>query len=340
MLKIGGMQLFRLESSDMGEKILPKAASLAAGISGIYFTLTVLCMFGYIATGMNSFDAISHAMTTLATGGFSTSDTSMGGFMDNGADLVCIFFMMSAAIPFGVYLLIITRGDWIAPLRDSQVRAFIALILTLIAVVTLYLWLNSELTRSRALRLSAFNVISIVTGTGFATADYSTWGPFAVSTFFAFMFIGGCAGSTACSIKIFRYQVAFEGLRSYLFKMPRQHSVSPLRYGGKILPEAVLFSVMGYFFLFFVTFAFAALALSIIGLDPITAWSGAGSSLANVGPGLGDVIGPSGSYQTLPNSAKWVLMTTMIVGRLEIVTALVVLTPSFWRSQISVKGKL
>jgi trk system potassium uptake protein TrkH len=119
---------------------------------------------------------------------------------------------------------------------------------------------------------------------------------------------------------------------SYLFKMPRQHSVSPLRYGGKILPEAVLFSVMGYFFLFFVTFAFAALALSIIGLDPITAWSGAGSSLANVGPGLGDVIGPSGSYQTLPNSAKWVLMTTMIVGRLEIVTALVVLTPSFWRS--------
>ena len=332
MLKIGGMQLFRLESSDMGEKILPKAASLAAGISGIYLTLTILCMFGYIATGMNGFDAISHAMTTLATGGFSTSDTSMGGFMDNGADLVCIFFMMAAAIPFGVYLLIVARGDWIAPLRDSQVRAFIVLIMTLITLVTLYLWLNSEFTRSRALRLSAFNVISIVTGTGFATADYSTWGPFAVSAFFAFMFIGGCAGSTACSIKIFRYQVAFEGLRSYLFKMPRQHSVTPLRYGGKILPEAVLFSVMGYFFLFFVTFAFAAITLSIIGLDPITAWSGAGSSLANVGPGLGDVIGPSGSYQVLPNNAKWVLMTTMIVGRLEIVTALVVLTPSFWRS--------
>jgi trk system potassium uptake protein TrkH len=240
--------------------------------------------------------------------------------------------MMAAAIPFGVYLLIIARGDWVAPLRDSQVRAFIVLMMTLIALVTLYLWLNSEFTRSRALRLSAFNVISIVTGTGFATADYSTWGPFAVSVFFAFMFIGGCAGSTACSIKIFRYQVAFEGLRSYLFKMPRQHSVKPLRYGGKILPETVLFSVMGYFFLFFVTFAFAAITLSIIGLDPITAWSGAGSSLANVGPGLGDVIGPSGSYQTLPNNAKWVLMTTMIIGRLEIVTALVVLTPSFWRS--------
>ncbi|MEP3889003.1 MAG: TrkH family potassium uptake protein [Hellea sp.] len=332
MLKVGGMQLFRLESSDMGEKVLPKAASLAAGIGGIYVVLTLLCMFGYMATGMSGFDAISHAMTTLATGGYSTSDASMGGFMDDGADLVCIAFMMAGGLPFGVYLLVAARGDWKAPFRDSQVRAFVTVMIALIAMVTFYLWLNSELTNSRALRLAAFNVVSIVTGTGYATADYNAWGPFAISAFFAFMFIGGCAGSTACSIKIFRYQVAFEGLRAYLFKMPRQHAVAPLRYGGKPLPESVLFSVMGYFFLFFMTFAVVAILLSIIGLDPITAWSGAGSAVANVGPGLGDIIGPSGTYQALPGEAKWVLMIAMIVGRLEIVTALVVLTPAFWRA--------
>ena len=332
MLKVGGMQLFRLESSDMGEKILPKAASLAAGIGGIYVFLTACCCFGYMLTGMSGFDAVCHAMTTLATGGYSTSDASMGGFMDDGADLVGIAFMLAGGMPFGIYLLIATRGDWRAPFRDAQVRAFIAVMAALIAVITLYLWLNSELTNSRALRLSAFNVVSIVTGTGFATADYNSWGPFAVAAFFVFMFIGGCAGSTACSIKIFRYQVAISALKAYLFKMPRKSAVVPMRYAGRPLPESAVYSVLSYFFLFFMTFAVVAITLAFLGLDPMTAWSGAGSAVANVGPGLGEIIGPSGTYQDLPNSAKWVLLTAMIVGRLEIVTALVILTPAFWRA--------
>jgi len=137
-----------------------------------------------------------------------------------------------------------------------------------------------------------------VTGTGYATTDYNAWGPFAVAAFFAFMFIGGCAGSTACSIKIFRYQVAFEAMRNYLFRMPREHAVVPMRYGGRTLPPSVVYS----------------------------------SAVANVGPGLGEIIGPAGTYQDLPGTAKWVLLTAMIVGRLEIVTALVLLTPAFWRS--------
>jgi len=331
MLKVGGMQLFRLESSDMGEKILPRAASLAAAIGAIYVTLTALCAFGYMITGMSGFDAVAHAMTTLATGGYSTSDASMGGFMDNGADLVGITFMLAGAMPFGMYLLFV-QGNLSAPFRDSQVRAFLATIFILIALITVSLWMSSEISGSRALRLSAFNTISIVTGTGYATTDYNAWGPFAVAAFFAFMFIGGCAGSTACSIKIFRYQVAFIAMRAYLTKMPRPSMVAPMRYGGKQLPESVAYSVMGYFFLFFMTFAVTAFLLSIIGLDPITAWSGAGSAVANVGPGLGDIIGPAGTYETLPNTAKWVLLLAMIVGRLEIVTALVVLTPQFWRA--------
>ena len=332
MLKVGGMQLFRLESSDMGEKLLPQAASIAGWISGIYLVLTILCGWGYHLTGMNMFDAAAHAMTTVATGGYSTSDASMGGFMDDGADIVCMIFMMAGAVPFSVYLIMLKNQAFAAPFKDPQVRAFVAVIIALIAMITLYLWGQSELTQTRALRLSAFNVISIVTGTGYATTDYGQWGTFPVACFFVFIFIGGCAGSTACSIKIFRYQVAIAGLKAYLFQMPQPSAVSPLRYAGKPLNPSVVYSVMAYFFVFFLTFAATAVLLSLLGLDPLTAWSGAGSAVANVGPGLGDIIGPSGTYQDISSPAKWVLMIAMIVGRLEIVTALVVLMPSFWRA--------
>ena len=331
MLKVGGMQLFRLESSDMSEKILPKAASIAAAIGLIYLALTVLCAVGYALAGMDGFDAVAHAMTTIATGGYSTSDASLGGFTDNGADLIAVAFMLAGALPFGVYLLAV-RGDFKTAVMDSQMRAFLGVISALIAMITVSLWISSDYGHTESLRLAAFNTISIVTGTGFATADYNAWGPFAVSAFFTFMFIGGCAGSTACSIKIFRYQVAFEAMRAYLFKMPRPNSVSPMRYGGKPLPEAVVYSVMGFFFLFFACFAIGAAALSMTGLDPITAWSASATAIANVGPGLGDIIGPAGNFESLNTPAKWILMLAMLLGRLEIVTALVLMTPSFWRS--------
>jgi len=223
-------------------------------------------------------------------------------------------------------------GDFKAPAKDPQVRTFLLVIAALILMVAMSLWLTSDLEEMRALRYSAFNTISIVTGTGYATTDYNSWGPFAVAAFFIFMFIGGCAGSTACSIKIFRYQVAFEAMRAYIIRMPRPNTVVPMRYGNKPLSETVVYSVMSYFFLFMMTFAFTAILLSMLGLDAMTAWSGAGSAVANVGPGLGDIIGPTGTYESLPNTAKWVLLTAMIVGRLEIITALVVLTPAFWRA--------
>lgn len=336
MLGIGGMQLFRLESSDVGEKILPRAQSIALTIALIYLGLTSACAIAYTWTGMDGFDAVAHAMTTIATGGYSTSDASMGGFMDDGADVVAMIFMLLGALPFGMYMLMVTRGQMDAPLRDPQVRAFLSVIVMLSLLVMIALIVSgapeSELGVIHSLRLSAFNTISIVTGTGYATADYMGWGTMAVGAFFFFMFVGGCAGSTACSIKIFRYQVALEALRAYLFRMPRPHAIAPMRYAGRALPDAVVYSVLGYFFLFFVTVALLAAVLGSIGLDPVTAWSGAGSAVANVGPGLGDIIGPSGTYQTLPGTAKWALMTGMIVGRLEIVTALVILTPGFWRA--------
>ncbi len=331
MLKIGGMQLFRLESSDMSEKILPKAASIAAAIGLIYLALTVMCAIGYSLVGMSGFDAVAHAMTTIATGGYSTSDASLGGFMDNGADIVCIAFMLAGALPFGVYLMAV-RGSPRAAVMDSQMRTFLIVVAALIAVITIFLWSSSDMPRLQGLRLAAFNTISVVTGTGFATADYNAWGPFAVAAFFSFMFIGGCAGSTACSIKIFRYQVAFEALRAYLFRMPRPHAVAPMRYNGGPLPETVVYSVMGFFFLFFACFAVGAMLLSMTGLDPITAWSASATAIANVGPGLGDIIGPAGNFESLPTLSKWILMLGMLLGRLEIITALVLMTPSFWRA--------
>jgi len=331
MLKVGGMQLFRLESSDIGEKILPRAASIATAIGTIYLALTLACATGYILTGMSGFDAVAHAMTTVATGGYSTSDSSMGAFMTGGSDVVAVLFMCLGAMPFGVYMLMAQR-KFRRSLLDPQVRGFITIVIgASLTVATLY-WLGGEVDFLRAFRLSLFNSVSIITGTGYATTDYQLWGPFAVAFFFAFMFIGGCAGSTACSIKIFRYQVALEAMRSYLFRMPRQHAIAPMRYGGNPLPEAVVYSVLGYFFLFFLAFATTAIILSLMGLDPVTAWSGAGSAVANVGPGLGDIIGPAGTYATLNGGPKWVLLLAMIVGRLEIVTALVVLSPGFWRS--------
>ena len=331
MLQVGGMQLFKDESTSVSDKIFVRPTKVAFYISSTYLGLTILCAIGYSMTGMNPFNAAAHAMTTLATGGYSTSDLSMAGFMNEGADIVCMVFMLAGAMPFGIYLLFAT-GHIKAAFRDTQARTFLAVIITLTLIVASWLWVTSDMEQMRAVRFSAFNTISIVTGTGYASADYNSWGPFAVAAFFAFMFIGGCAGSTACSIKIFRYQVAFEAMWAYLKQMPRPNMVVPMRYGGKPLPEAVVFSVMSYFFLFFMTFALTATILSVLGLDAMTAWSGAGSAVANVGPGLGEIIGPTGTYQPLSNPAKWVLLTAMLIGRLEIITALVVMTPAFWKS--------
>lgn len=336
MLGVGGMSLFRLESSDVGEKILPKAQSIALNIAAIYVVLTAACAFSYMVAGMGAFDAIAHSMTTIATGGYSTSDGSMGAFMDGGADIVGSVFMLLGALPFGMYMIMVRQGQVGAPLRDPQVRAFLFTIFIMTMLVLFMLSASGSPDSQQglfySLRLSAFNTISIITGTGYATADYMLWGTPAIGAFFFFMFIGGCAGSTACSIKIFRYQVALEALRAYLFRMPRPHAVAPMRYGGAALPDAVVYSVLGYFFIFFVTVSITAGLLSGIGLDPLTAWSGAGSAVANVGPGLGEIIGPSGTYKDLPGTAKWILLSGMIIGRLEIVTALVVVTPAFWRA--------
>ncbi|MCG8442895.1 MAG: TrkH family potassium uptake protein [Caulobacterales bacterium] len=331
MLGVGGMQLFRLESSDASEKLLPRATQIAGLIAVIYLVLTVICAAVYALLGLSPFHAIAHATTTIATGGFSTSDGSMGTYMQNGADIAAIVFMLAGSLPFGLYMLAL-RGDMRGVLRDSQAQTFLVLVLVLVAAMTTYLVLNPvPATEGRELRMAAFNVVSILTGTGYATTDYVQWGPFAIAFFFCLTFVGGCAGSTSCGLKIFRFQVAAIALRAYLTEMIRPHHVAPYRYNRRKLTDETVYSVLSFFFLFLATFAALALALAALGLDTVTALSAAATAVANVGPGLGDRIGPAGVFADLPDAAKWLLALGMLIGRLEVFTVLVLFAPSFWR---------
>lgn len=330
MLQVGGMQLFRLEGSDASEKILPRATQISAAIIVLYFGFSLICAIAYGLAGMDTFDAITHAMTTIATGGFSTHDDSMGVFGSVKIEIISIIFMLIGSLPFVLYLQAI-RGS-ITPLyRDSQVRWFLVTLATLVLLLALYQMQKTSIDFPVALRHSAFNVVSILTGTGYATQNYMDWGAFAAITMFCIMFIGGCAGSTTCGLKIFRFQVIFAALNVQIKRMIHPHGVFHPRYNNQKINRDVVSSVASYFFLFFVCFSALALGLSLLGLDTITAFSAAGTAIANVGPGLGDIVGPSGTFAPLPDSAKWLMSIGMLLGRLELFTVLVMFTPGFWR---------
>ena len=329
LLRIGGMQLFRLESSDTSEKVLPRAAQIAAASAGIYLALSTFCAGALWLAGMPFFDAAIHAMTTLATGGFSTSDRSIGGFESAGVDWIVIAFMLLASLPFLIYFQAV-RGRPLVLWRDSQVRWFFAIVTVCIALMTLWTVSEVDLAPAEAFRHSAFSVVSIVTGTGFATMDYTAWGSFAVTGFFFLTFAGGCAGSACGGIKMYRFQVLYETGRVQMSRLVRPHGVVVPRYNGRPIPESAIDSVMSFFFLFALVFGLLVLALSMLGLDFTTALSGAATAMSNVGPGLGEIIGPTGTFQTLPDGAKWLLSAGMLLGRLELFTVLVLFTRRFW----------
>ncbi|MFW5660944.1 MAG: TrkH family potassium uptake protein [Oceanicaulis sp.] len=332
LLGIGGMQLFRLESSDTSEKALPRVGQIAAAVGAVYLALTFACFMAYVATGMTPFQAVNHAMTTVATGGFSTHDASIGAFAQGGADLVALVFMLLAGLPFVLYIRAVQgRPDLL--FTDTQARTFLAVALVAAASLTALIVFTDPPDPSGlpAWRIAAVNGVSVLTGTGYASTDFWAWGGGAAAIFFILMFIGGCAGSTTCSVKIFRYQIAASAMKAYVAQYARPHAVEPIRYRGQVVPDETVRSVLGFFFLFFGTFAVSAALLAFIGLDTVTAVSGAATTVANVGPGLGPIIGPAGSFQPLPDAAKWIMTLTMLAGRLEIMTMLVMLAPGFWR---------
>ncbi|MDC3116111.1 TrkH family potassium uptake protein [Alphaproteobacteria bacterium] len=330
MLSIGGMQLFKTESYETPDKVVPKAASFAAGISIVYITLTVVWALMLWVAGMPVFDSIAHAMTTLATGGYSTRSASLAAFNSSSIEIIIIFGMIVGSLPF-VHYLAITKKGLKNLFKDDQVKLFLTLIVFVVLIVSIYLNLN-DIPFIEALRLASFNVISIITGTGFGTSDFNNWGGFPTTILLILMFIGGCAGSTTCGLRMARIQVLVANAKAQISKLIRPHAVVVSYYNQKPIPENVAESVMGFFFLYIISFAVIACLLGGLGLDLITAISGAASAIGNVGPGLGDIIGPSGTYQSIPELGKLFLCAGMILGRLEIFAILVMFSPLFWKN--------
>lgn len=328
-LKIGGMQLFKTESSE-NEKAFPRAAQLATSIISVYLVLTVLCVTAYFLAGLSMFDAIAHAMTTIATGGFSTRDASIGAFVGTNADIVAIVFILLSALPFIMYMKAV-RSLPTRILSDQQVRAFAKTVLMTTLMMAIYLVFTGVFDPVDALRNALFQVTVIITGTGYGIHDYGTWGPFPVMLIFAIMFVGGCSGSTTCSIKVFRYQILIAMLKNQIKHLVHPSGVFPIKYNGKPVPADVPMSVAGFMFLFFLSFFILALLLFTTGLDPVTAISSAATAICNVGPGLGDIVGPHGTFEPLPVMAKWIMMAGMLVGRLELLTFFVLIIPHFWK---------
>ncbi len=332
LLNVGGMQLFRMESSDTTEKILPRTREVTIIISAIYLTLTFACGVAYWLVGMNIFDSIAHSMTTIATGGFSTYSSSIGYFQNPKIEIIAIIFIVLGSIPFIAYLKFV-KGDQKIFFKDVQIKGLIYIFIVSILLMLLYLLLsNKEYSFAENLRISTFNVVSILSGTGYVTSDFSLWGKFPLIFFLFLMFIGGCAGSTTCGIKIFRFQILGLFILNQIKKLIYPHGIFPMKYNNEKISNPFIYSIMTFIFLYFFIFFILAALLSLDGLDFVTALSGSASAISNVGPGLGDVIGPNGNFSDLPNFSKLSLSLGMLLGRLELFAVLVLFFPSFWKN--------
>ena len=330
-LKIGGMKLFKTESSDISEKILPRSSSLSTYILLVYLAISTAAALSYAIGGMSWFDAITHAMTSAATGGFANYDASFGHFNDKPWLLwLASLWMMLAALPF-VLFVGMAKGDKWALLRDPQVKAFLTIVAAVTLLLTLYQMWHHDRAVLDGLTHSLFNVVSVITTCGYASEDYSVWGTMAVVLFFYLTFSGGCSGSTSGGLKIFRTQLAGYLLLKQLNLLIHPNAIWTQKYGSKKVDDSLLGAVLAFAFIYFATIAVLALVLSMFELDIVTAVTGAATAVSNVGPGLGDIIGPAGNFASLPDGAKWSLTLGMLLGRLEILTMLLLFTPMYWR---------
>lgn len=332
MMRVGGMQLFQMESSDRSEKLSPRVRDMCFQIVLIYVLLTLLCTILYRVFGMTWFDAINHSMTTLSTGGYSTSDLSFAKF-DSSLALhwIGVIFMCAGSLPFTVYAIVVRKRSIVPVINNRQIQLFFIVASVFAVLMTLRLLQMGEYDLIRSFTLASFNIVSVVTTTGFASGDYQLWGPGAITLFFFATFIGGCAGSTAGGFKTFRLYILFAGLRANFMRLRSRHIVTVSYIDDKEITPDIYMAVSVYVFLFTISYIAVSIALALTGLDFISATSATATALANVGPGLGSIIGPAGNFQTLPDTAKWVLDVAMILGRLEFQTLLVFLLPSFWR---------
>ena len=330
IMNIGGMQLFKISSNDNAEKILPKSKEVSLRLIIIYSSLTLACAILYKLFGMSYFDSLTHSMTTIATGGFSNYNESIGYFDSALIEINAVIFIILGSIPFIAYIKYL-NGDRKIFYKDAQINFFLKTIIISIVIIFIFLLFKNYNSETFLLRHVTFNVVSILTGTGYVTANYSDWGGFPLIFFLVLMFIGGCAGSTACGLKIFRIHILYKFFVMQLKKYIYPRGVFVLKYGDNLLNEKFISSIISFVFLYIIIFFLITMLLSISGLDFITSISGAATSISNVGPGLGGMIGPNGNFSLLPDFSKWILTVGMILGRLELFAIIVLFIPSFWR---------
>ncbi|MFT5559914.1 MAG: trk system potassium uptake protein TrkH [Psychromonas sp.] len=329
-LNVGGMRLFQTESSDWSDKAESKTRSVAIGILLVYIFLSLCCFVGYRLAGMSSFDAINHAMTTISTGGYSTSDRSMGNF-SHAAHWNAIIFMFLGGLPFLLFIRAFNQRSLVSLFRDAQVLGFIKVVLFFTLSLSVYLFISDQFSLANALRLSLFNVVSVITTTGFGLDDFISWGDFSIVVFWGLMFSGACSGSTSGGIKIFRFQIATSMLKRQLMILIHPRGVFPQRYNNRTVNDDILRSLIAFILAYMGTIAVSTLLLALLGSTALVAFSASITAVSNVGPGLDPSIGPSGNFSALSDPAKWILAIGMLMGRLEILTVVVLFLPHFWR---------
>jgi len=328
-LSIGGMQLFRLETAGQTDRVMPRGAKVVMGLVGVYLALTGLLTLLLWGAGMSRFAALLHAMSTISCGGFSTSDGSVGAWRTPAIDWVILFGMVIGGSPFVIYLQL-AQQRWRAVLKNTQLRWYLSILLAATIGIGAWLLLTQGVKPLPAIRHGAFTAASIMTGTGYATLDWGRWSGLPVAILFFLTFVGGCAGSTAGGIKVFRFQILLTSARMQMVRLLRPHAVLLPSYERQPVSDAVRESVMGFLFVYTLSFAALAMGLGLVGLDFLSAISAAASSLANLGPGLTAMIGPLTGFTELPDAAKWLIAAGMLFGRLEMFVMLVLFTPSFW----------
>jgi len=331
IMNVGGMQLFKISSNDSSEKILPKSKEVALRLIYVYLALTTLCALTYKVFGMNTFDSVTHSMTTIATGGFSNYNESIGYFNSLSIEISSMVFIILGSLPFIAYIKFLNGNKKIF-FSDVQIKSFIKIIIFSIILLLFYSLFNNKDFSQINIRVIFFNVISILTGTGYVTGEFDGWGNFPLIFFLALMFIGGCAGSTTCGIKIFRIQILYLFVVTQLKKVIYPNGIFLIKYDKNTVDDKFMASIISFIFLYLVIFFLLTAFLSLSGLDFITSISGAATSISNVGPGLGSIIGPNGNFASLPETSKWILSLGMILGRLELFAILVLFLPSFWRN--------
>ncbi len=329
-LQIGGMQLMHMEHDDPYEKTLPKINKFIIEIVSLYISLTLICFIFYYLFGMNVFDALLHSMTTISTGGFSNHSSSFQYFNSYSLENISVLFMILGSLPFVIFIQFL-HSKKISIFNDDQIKLFFFLLILVMTITVLWLKNYLDINWLESIRITTFNITSILTGTGYTSSNYNNWGSFGLVVILIIMFIGGCAGSTTGGIKIFRFQVLFRGMRLQIKKLTKPHAVFLMKFNKKTVTENTYTSIISFFFIYVLLFVLSSIILSFLELDFLSAMSASASAISNVGPGIGDIIGPNGNYSNINNLAKWVLALTMLVGRLEIFTILVLFSKNFWK---------